>query len=150
MAKHSTDQQQQRSNLLIAAIASAVVLHACSLSAITSLRGAALIELLAITSLAIFLIIRGVGKNERRIASVSIFVSSLVLSLSAPAAFLPVAAMRFETWTTLGGGAWNSQASWISFASWSLSLLIGGLAMHMLITRRWRALPNSPATSAAR
>ena len=104
-----------------------------------TLRGAVLVELLAAASLLVFLAIRRSGKTERKIASISIFVSSLVLALTAPAALLPAAANRGEAWAVVGSQTSVATSAGI-FALWSASFLIGGLAMHGLTNRRWKLL----------
>ena len=125
---------------------SAIAIHAWSIrcdvgSGMASplhLRGAAVIESIAAISLLVFLGIRFACRDERRVASVSIFTASLILSLTAPALFLPMAAERAEWWALWGGGAVEARSAFPGFSLWALSLLLGGLAMHLWVSLRWR------------
>lgn len=124
----------------------AILIHLWSISrsfgagsdTLLSLNGAVAVETLAAGSLLVFLGIRLISPDERRVASVSIFTASLVLSLTAPALFLPVAAERAEWWALLGGPALEVKSAIGSFSLWALSLLLGGLAMHLSVSLRWQ------------
>ena len=125
---------------MITGAATAAVLHLIALlwpGNLLAIPGAITIEALMLGSLAVFVAVRRSSKPERRIASVSIFVSSLVLALSAPAALLPPAAIRGEAWAAWGRVVTDIPPA-LTFAIWSISLLLGGLAMHGLTNRRWK------------
>jgi hypothetical protein len=121
-----------------ALIAAAVALHLMAVArpgSPLSLPGGMIVEGLAVISLAVFVGIRKADPNERRVASRSIFVSSLVLALTAPAALLPAAAGRAEFWAVGPGGASTHVSLW-PFPIWAISFLLGGLAMHLLTHAR--------------
>ena len=124
--------------------------HLCVAQAMIEIPLVLVLELLTLVSVTLYAVVMLAGRKLRTETTVGVFNGSLVLSLTAPAMFIPLAGNQAapDNWLfsnpcrddafSTGAVAFNSPL--LGFWLWVISLTCIGITLHLVTITRWKRL----------